>query len=181
MNIKKTNNRVVVKRDGAKVPFDAGLIRVAVNAAAESVTNSTIDNLGDVVASNVDEILLDCVEISIQEIQRKVESELMHLEEDVARAYIEYRHDRDIEREKISALSSEIAGLVEQSNADLLNENANKDSKVIPTQRDLLAGIVSKHYAKNHMLSRDIVQAHESGQIHYHDLDYSPFSQCSTA
>ena len=66
-------------------------------------------------------------------------------------------------------------GLIEQNNTDLLNENANKDGKVIPTQRDLLAGIVAKHYAKQHILPRDIVHAHESGDIHYHDLDYAPF------
>ncbi len=69
----------------------------------------------------------------------------------------------------------EIRGLVEQTNSSLLNENANKDSKVIPTQRDLLAGIVAKHYARQHLLPRDVVQAHERGDIHYHDLDYSPF------
>lgn len=57
----------------------------------------------------------------------------------------------------------------------MLNENANKDGKVIPTQRDLLAGIVAKHYAKTRILPRDVVQAHESGDIHYHDLDYAPF------
>lgn len=46
---------------------------------------------------------------------------------------------------------------------------------MIPTQRDLLAGIVAKHYARQHLLPRDVVQAHERGDIHYHDLDYSPF------
>ena len=56
-----------------------------------------------------------------------------------------------------------------------------KDAKVIPTQRDLLAGIVAKHYAKRHILPRDVVEAHEKGEIHYHDLDYAPFSQCLTA
>lgn len=72
-------------------------------------------------------------------------------------------------------LYQEIRGLMEQSNPALLNENANKDSKVIPTQRDLLAGIVAKHYAREHILPDDVVQAHERGDIHYHDLDYSPF------
>ena len=80
-----------------------------------------------------------------------------------------------------AVLAQEIRGLVEQTNAALLNENANKDSKVIPTQRDLLAGIVAKHYATSHMLPRDVVQAHESGDLHFHDLDYSPSSPCSTA
>ncbi|MBD2791326.1 anaerobic ribonucleoside-triphosphate reductase [Xenorhabdus szentirmaii] len=72
-------------------------------------------------------------------------------------------------------LDQEIRGLIEQNHFSLLNENANKDSKVIPTQRDLLAGIVARQYAKQHMLPRDVVMAHEKGEIHYHDLDYAPF------
>ncbi|MDC9594422.1 anaerobic ribonucleoside-triphosphate reductase [Xenorhabdus sp. IM139775] len=72
-------------------------------------------------------------------------------------------------------LDQEIRGLIEQNHLSLLNENANKDSKVIPTQRDLLAGIVARQYAKQHMLPRDVVQAHDKGEIHYHDLDYAPF------
>ncbi|MBF4248581.1 anaerobic ribonucleoside-triphosphate reductase, partial [Vibrio anguillarum] len=120
---------------------------------------STNNKLGEIISANVCEKMNGLVEINISEIQKLVEKELMHIDEDVARAYIEYRHDRDVQREKASALSAEISGLIEQSNADLLNENANKDSKVIPTQRDLLAGIISKHYAKHHILPRDIVQA----------------------
>ncbi|MFW3388558.1 UNVERIFIED_CONTAM: anaerobic ribonucleoside-triphosphate reductase, partial [Kocuria sp. CPCC 205274] len=54
-------------------------------------------------------------------------------------------------------------------------ENANKDSKVFPVQRDLLAGIISKHFARGHFLPADVVQAHDSGDLHYHDLDYAPF------
>lgn len=72
-------------------------------------------------------------------------------------------------------LIQEIKSLLEQNNASLLNENANKDSNVIPTQRDLLAGIVSRYYAKQFMLPKDVVQAHERGELHYHDLDYAPF------
>ncbi|REF25876.1 ribonucleoside-triphosphate reductase class III catalytic subunit [Xenorhabdus cabanillasii] len=72
-------------------------------------------------------------------------------------------------------LDQEICGLIEQSDLPLLNENANKDAKVIPTQRDLLAGIVARQYAKQHMLPGDVVLAHEKGEIHYHDLDYAPF------
>ena len=78
-------------------------------------------------------------------------------------------------RESRGRLNREIQGLIEQTNFSLLNENANKDSKVIPTQRDLLAGIVARHYAQQHLLPRDVVLAHERGEIHYHDLDYAPF------
>jgi ribonucleoside-triphosphate reductase len=114
--------------------------------------------------------------VDIHEIQQAVENQLMSGPyKQLARTYIEYRHDRDVSRELRGRLNQEIRGLVEQSNVALLNENANKDSKVIPTQRDLLAGIVAKHYAKQHILPRDVVLAHERGEIHYHDLDYSPF------
>ncbi|MGF1702274.1 anaerobic ribonucleoside-triphosphate reductase [Photobacterium makurazakiensis] len=168
-------NPVVIKRDGCQVPFNTKRIKEAVLSAAES-----LESMDAVYAESVAEKVLsqfaNQTQVDIHAIQDAVENHLMNgPHKEVARAYIEYRHDRDIVREKASTLSAEITGLVEQSNASLLNENANKDSKVIPTQRDLLAGIVSKHYAKNHMLPREIVQAHESGQIHYHDLDYSPF------
>ncbi|GHA39630.1 anaerobic ribonucleoside-triphosphate reductase [Photobacterium aphoticum] len=166
---------VVIKRDGCRVSFDIKRIKDAVLSAAVSVEVME-ESYAESVAEQVLAQFANHDEVEIHAIQDAVENHLMtgpHKE--VARAYIEYRHDRDIQREKASSLSAEITGLVEQSNADLLNENANKDSKVIPTQRDLLAGIVSKHYAKHHMLPRDIVQAHECGEIHYHDLDYSPF------
>lgn len=77
-------------------------------------------------------------------------------------------------------IEKEIEGLIHKTNKDLLNENANKDSRVFPTQRDLMAGIVSKHIAKN-MVPSFIMNAHESGIIHMHDIDYSPalpFTNC---
>ncbi|URY12997.1 ribonucleotide reductase of class III (anaerobic), large subunit [Shigella phage ESh24] len=77
-------------------------------------------------------------------------------------------------------IEKEIEGLIHKTNKDLLNENANKDSRVFPTQRDLMAGIVSKHIAKN-MVPSFIMKAHESGIIHFHDIDYSPalpFTNC---
>lgn len=60
--------------------------------------------------------------------------------------------------------------MVNLSNKEITNENANKDARVFPTQRDLLAGIVAKHFARNHILPKHIVEAHDSGDIHYHDL-----------
>ncbi len=166
---------VVIKRDGRQVPFDEKLIRDAVKRAASAV-GVTDDEYCIQVASTVTQLIADYRQVNAQDIQNAVENQLMagrykHL----ARLYIEYRHNRDITRELHSRLNQEIRGLIEQSNVSLLNENANKDSKVIPTQRDLLAGIVAKSYAKQHILPRNVVLAHERGEIHYHDLDYSPF------
>jgi len=166
---------VVTKRDGSRAPFTRDRIIAAVESASAHIDDE-VTVYANKVAEAVEMKLLDRDKVDIQEIQTLVENEMMQGPyKGMARSYIEYRHDRDISREKKSALSKEIQGLIEQSNADLLNENANKDGKVIPTQRDLLAGIVAKHYAKTHILPRDIVTAHDDGDIHYHDLDYAPF------
>ncbi|MEZ8988031.1 anaerobic ribonucleoside-triphosphate reductase [Vibrio breoganii] len=166
---------VVLKRDGSLAPFTKDRIVAAIKSAAPH-TDEDLANYAEGVALSVEQQLVDSQEVDIQQIQTLVENELMQGPyKGLARSYIEYRHDRDMAREKKSVLNQEIQGLIEQSNADLLNENANKDGKVIPTQRDLLAGIVAKHYAKTHILPRDIVKAHEDGDIHYHDLDYAPF------
>ncbi|MBP8040266.1 MAG: anaerobic ribonucleoside-triphosphate reductase, partial [Aeromonadaceae bacterium] len=166
---------VVIKRDGCRVPFNGMRIIEAVAKSADAVGIKDLAYCASI-AEQITQQLAERDEVAIHDIQNMVENLLMAGErKEMARAYIEYRHDRDMAREKQGRLSQEIRGLIEQSNADLLNENANKDSKVIPTQRDLLAGIVAKHYAKQYMLPRDVVQAHERGEMHFHDLDYSPF------
>ncbi|WP_324681485.1 anaerobic ribonucleoside-triphosphate reductase [Bibersteinia trehalosi] len=167
----------VIKRDGARATFEIQRIVNAIKRAAQSVDiqdERYYHQVGQQVCNDIFSQYEH--EVDISQIQRIVEDRLMaSAYPQVARAYIEYRHDRDLAREKRSRLTREIEGLIEQSNVELLNENANKDAKVIPTQRDLLAGIVAKHYAKNYLLPADVVAAHERGEIHYHDLDYAPF------
>ncbi|QIR14244.1 anaerobic ribonucleoside-triphosphate reductase [Shewanella aestuarii] len=166
---------VVIKRDGCRTEFDHSRIKDAVIAAMESAGQSDND-YAQTLAVIVEQQFSNQNEVEIHHLQKAVENELMSGPyKEVARHYIEYRHDRDVRREAKSKLNCEIRGLVEQSDSSILNENANKDAKVIPTQRDLLAGIVAKHYAKSHLLPKDVVAAHESGEIHYHDLDYAPF------
>ncbi|MBI0130372.1 anaerobic ribonucleoside-triphosphate reductase [Snodgrassella sp. W8124] len=166
---------IVIKRDGCHIPFDTARIKEAIQQAAKAVQINDIDYCHQV-AESVAGHLAEREYIDIHDIQQAVEDQLMAGQyKELARAYIEYRHSRDVARESRSRLNREIQGLVEQTNFSLLNENANKDSKVIPTQRDLLAGIVAKHYAQQHLLPRDVVLAHERGEIHYHDLDYAPF------
>ncbi|MEY1636745.1 anaerobic ribonucleoside-triphosphate reductase [Morganella morganii] len=166
---------IVIKRDGCQVNFDESRIRDAIKRAAKAARVNDDDYCSQV-ASRVASLLGDRKKVDIGEIQDAVENQLMSGDyKELARTYIEYRHDRDVARELRGRLNNEIRGLVEQSDMSILNENANKDSKVIPTQRDLLAGIVAKHYAKQHILPRDVVISHERGEIHYHDLDYAPF------
>ncbi|EJD6036941.1 anaerobic ribonucleoside-triphosphate reductase [Morganella morganii subsp. sibonii] len=166
---------IVIKRDGCQVNFDESRIRDAIKRAAKAARINDDDYCSQV-AARVASLLGDRKKVDIGEIQDAVENQLMSGDyKELARTYIEYRHDRDVARELRGRLNNEIRGLVEQSDMSILNENANKDSKVIPTQRDLLAGIVAKHYAKQHILPRDVVISHERGEIHYHDLDYAPF------
>ncbi|TNH04151.1 anaerobic ribonucleoside-triphosphate reductase [Testudinibacter sp. TR-2022] len=167
----------VIKRDGASTPFVAERILQAIRKAAvacEINNEAFCSHISNEVCQQIFSHYQQ--QIDIAHIQSLVEEKLMKSQyPQIARAYIEYRHDRDLAREKRSQLTQEIEGLIEQSNLEILNENANKDAKVIPTQRDLLAGIVAKHYAKRYLLPADVVAAHEKGEIHYHDLDYAPF------
>lgn len=161
----------VEKRDGKIVEFDKEKIRNAVYKAGGTMTDED-SAIMLVLRSQI----RDGKAMKISQIQELVEESLMKTNPTVARAYIEYRHDRDIAREQNGKLFRDIKGLMTLSNKELTNENANKDSRVFPTKRDLLAGIVSKHMARNHILPKHIVEAHDSGDIHYHDLDYSPFT-----
>lgn len=164
-----------MKRDGGYVSFSTERIAQAIHKAALA---AQIDDFAfaEEAAYQIAASFANRHRACITEIQTAVENHLMAGPyKQVARKYIEYRHDRDLAREKTSRLNREIQGLIEQSDASLLNENANKDAKVIPTQRDLLAGIIAKHYAKQHLLPKAVVDAHETGELHYHDLDYAPF------
>lgn len=166
---------VVIKRDGCQTSFNEVRIRDAISKAAIAANVNDTDYCASV-ARIVTNQMTERESIDIHEIQDAVENQLMAGPyKKLARTYIEYRHDRDRIREERSRLNQDIKGLIEQSNIAILNENANKDSKVIPTQRDLLAGIVARHYAKQYLLPKDVSRAHDRGEIHYHDLDYSPF------
>ncbi|MBO6069543.1 MAG: anaerobic ribonucleoside-triphosphate reductase, partial [Succinivibrionaceae bacterium] len=113
---------IVVKRDGGKTPFDKQRIELAVLKAADAV-GVRDSSFCRKVASSVEELLAMRSEVDITEIQKHVEDQLMSSKyKTLARAYIEYRHERDRLREKKGALSQEIKGLIDQSNADLLNE-----------------------------------------------------------
>ncbi|WP_263081845.1 anaerobic ribonucleoside-triphosphate reductase [Endozoicomonas sp. Mp262] len=165
----------IIKRDGSRQPFDVSRIVRAVTSALNDAHQKD-DHFAQFVAEEVKKNCADQQQVDIYDIQSRVEDLMMRSQyKDAARKYIEFRRTRDIERESRNALNREIMGIINQDNEELLNENANKDSKIIPTQRDLLAGVVAKHFAKQHILPRHVAHAHERGEIHYHDLDYSPF------
>lgn len=164
----------VIKRDGTLSPFNETKIVNAIMKAMESVGNSNMlvaQEIADHLKISTEKVGGD---IPIAQLQALVEHALRYQDPLTYKAYKKHRQDRDIARERDSRFIKEICELV-QGKGDTATENANKDSKVFPVQRDLVAGIISKHMSRNYVLPKHIIEAHDSGDIHYHDLDYAPF------
>lgn len=169
----------VIKRNGNKVDFDKNKIIKAINKAFIEVDGKLYENETAMdIADDIEKIARSVDSLSIEEIQNLVETYLMDSERtDVARAYIRYRYKREQDRatnndleNRYQRLHKLITGQDEESN----KENSNKDTRIIPTMRDYIAGFTCRELAEKVILPKDIVEAHEAGIIHYHDTDYSP-------
>lgn len=161
---------LVSKRNGNLVNFDKNKIIIAIQKAMLEVNINT-DKAYDITKIVCDKIK-DRSEISIEEIQDVIESTLMENNyPTVAKAYILYRDERKRARES-HPLDESVLGLLNLTNNEVMDENSNKNATLVSTQRDLIAGEISKHIAKTKMIPKDIVNAHEKGVIHIHDLDY---------
>ena len=169
----------VIKRNGSKVDFDKNKIIKAINKAFIEVDGKLYENETAMdIADDIEKIARSVDSLSIEEIQNLVETYLMDSERtDVARAYIRYRYKREQDRatnndleNRYQRLHKLITGQDEESN----KENSNKDTRIIPTMRDYIAGFTCRELAEKVILPKDIVEAHEAGIIHYHDTDYSP-------
>ena len=172
----------VVKRDGRVAEFDQSRIKSAVCRAYAAVRKGNPETLMTLVAVDVTREASKAEgDITVEEVQKLVEDSLMKRDPAVARAYIEYRHDRDVAREERGAIYQKLDFLIiRRDDADMLHENANKNSETIATMRDMAAGIVSRergllYYEQaDKEFGRRIAADHKRGFIHLHDLDYSP-------
>lgn len=173
----------VEKRDGRVVDFDKEKISDAIRKSFVDLSKDVgpqevilIDNIATGIFAEIRDRYSKPVRIA--EIQRMVEDSLVanHLY-DVAKNYTQYRFNRDVERSKVTDINEAVNRLINKD-PTLVHENANKDSNVYATQRDLLAGAVSKASAFS-MLPPAVATAHLKGEIHFHDADYSPFT-CET-
>lgn len=166
------SSRQVVKRDGTHVPFDKTKIRNAIKRAADecdALSVGSLDNLTNEVVERC-----NCAEnLTVENIQDMVEETLMAegLSE-IARHYIKYRQNKDIVRAS-QKTDDEILALVDCRNEEANEENSNKNPTLVSTQRDYIAGIVSKDIARRRLLPEDVVKAHDAGLIHVHDMDYA--------
>ncbi|WP_105106730.1 anaerobic ribonucleoside-triphosphate reductase [Streptococcus suis] len=170
-------NLVVLKRDGRTVSFDEQKIFSALSRGNQELEHPVSEaGLRLVLEASLQEIGRRFTDdIQIYEIQTIVEQELLkaHLYE-LAERYIQYRTQRDFRRHQATDINFEIHKLLSKDQA-LVNENANKDADVFNTQRDLTAGIVGKSIGLK-LLPAHVANAHQKGDIHYHDLDYSPYT-----
>ena len=169
-------NIKVIKRDGRVVKFNKKKIYNAIEKAVESVFNN--DNTVDIkkITKQVSNEIANRFkeDIKIYEIQNIIEHTLLSFGEEVVyKEYVNYRVEKNIEREKASDINKAIEKLVNRDE-NIVNENANKDSLIFNTQRDLTSGTVAKAIGLK-MLPKHVANAHQKGEIHYHDLDYSPY------
>ena len=162
----------VVKRDGKKVPFDRQKIYNAIAGAARECGATTDDELKRLTGQVVNKCQTKS-DLSVEAIQDMVEDTLMSNNyHDIARHYIKYRQNKEIVRAS-KKTDDEILSLVECRNEEANEENSNKNPTLVSTQRDYIAGIVSKDIARRRLLPEDVVKAHDAGLIHIHDMDYT--------
>lgn len=170
----------VIKRDGTTVTYDRSKIVTAIQKA-----NAEVEDKEKVSVDKIDEII-EGIEarrrnrILVEDIQDIIEQELMADGKFVlAKTYIIYRYSRELVR-KANTTDDSILSLIKNRNKDVMEENSNKNATVASTQRDLIAGEVSKDLTKRILLPEKISKAHEEGVLHFHDADYflQPIFNC---
>jgi ribonucleoside-triphosphate reductase len=165
----------IIKRNGAEVTFDITKIIMAITRANDTVAEG--DRLTPVQIQRIAEnVALQCEKMNraatVEEIQDMVEHHIMaHGAFEVAKHYITYRYTRSLVR-KSNTTDDKILSLIECNNEEAKQENSNKNPVVNSTQRDYMAGEVSRDITERLLLPQDIVEAHREGLIHFHDADY---------
>ena len=165
----------IIKRNGSEMPFDNRKIYSAISRANAQVDEA--DRLRPEEIQDITEkVTAYCVQLDrapgVEEVQDRVEHELMaHGAFVLAKCYITYRYTRALVRQS-NTTDDKILSLIECSNEEAKQENANKNPVINSTQRDYMAGEVSKDLTERLLLPADIVKAHQEGLIHFHDMDY---------
>lgn len=171
----------VIKRTGECVDFDKNKIVVAIEKAMHSSSGVYEEGQAERIASEIEDFARVINEpMTIHGIEEQVYYKLLQYNNPAtAKAYESYRSVQAFKRQ-INTIDDEIVGILNRSNTSVMDENSNKDAKIVSTQRDLIAGEVSKDIARRIIMPTDIVMAHDSGAIHFHDMDYiiQPMFNC---
>ncbi len=170
----------VIKRDGRVVDYDKTKIKIAIEKANTEVTKKEKASIEDIktITEYIEE--LGKKRILVEDIQDIIEAKLMELGKyELAKRYIVYRYTRALVR-KSNTTDESILGLIRRNNKEVMDENSNKNSIIASTQRDLIAGEVSKDLSKRILLPEKITNAWEDGILHFHDADYfiQPIFNC---
>ena len=173
----------VIKRDCTEVDFDKSKISNAILKAMKNGSGIVKPKIAENIANEIEEKYKDKEEVSIYDIELMVYDKLITKKQKLtAKAYEGYRSIREFQRENENTTDSEISELLDGESEYWNTENSNKNSKVLNTQRDYMAGIVSKDISRRFLLPPEIVQANDEGIIHFHDIDYfgmKAMSNCS--
>ena len=170
----------VIKRDGRAVDYDSQKIAIAIgkaNAKVRAKERATKEEISEII-KYVEE--LDKKRILVEDIQDIIEQRLMDIKRfELAKEYMIYRYTRALVR-KSNTTDESILGIIKNQNRDVAEENSNKNSMLASTQRDYIAGEVSKDLTKRILLPEKITKAHEDGVLHFHDMDYflQPIFNC---
>lgn len=165
----------VIKRNGQEVAFDISKIQNAITKANNEVMENQQLSEDDIVYIS-QQIEKMCSKrhraLNVEEIQDIVEEMIIKYNAaEVARRYIKYRYEHELIR-KSNTTDESILALIEDQNEELKQENSNKNTKIISTVRDYMAGEVSKDLTRRILVPKDIIKAHDEGIIHFHDMDY---------
>ena len=165
----------VIKRNGKEVSFDISKITNAISAANNEVEKIHQMNVFQIsaIAENIAKEVKESIHaVNVEDIQDLVETGIMEMRGyEVAQKYVRYRYKRELTR-KSNTTDNGILALIEHINEEVKQENSNKNPVINSTQRDYMAGEVSKDLTKRVLLPEEIVNAHEEGIIHFHDSDY---------
>lgn len=165
----------VIKRDCSEIQFDKNKISKAIFKAMKNGSGIIKPKIADDIATEIEQYCIDnqLDNIDISDIESMVYDKLISKKQRLtAKAYEGYRRIREFQRENVNTTDEEIEELLTGTSEYWMNENSNKDEKLVTTQRDYMAGIVSKDMSRRYLLTPEIVQAHDEGIIHFHDVDY---------
>ena len=165
----------VIKRDCSEVSFDKSKISNAILKAMKNGSGIIKPKIADDIANEIEQYCVDnqLDDIDISDIEAMVYDKLISKKQRLtAKSYEGYRRVREFQRENVNTTDEEIEELLTGTSEYWMNENSNKDEKLVTTQRDYMAGIVSKDMSRRYLLTPEIVQAHDEGIIHFHDIDY---------
>lgn len=162
----------VIKRNGTEVEFDKDKIYNAIMKAMKYGSGVVNKEVAEKISNEIEDESKYMGEITISQIESKVFNKLIEYGQELtAKSYEGFRKVREYQRSNLS-IDESIEGVVNGTNTEVMKENSNKDGEISSTQRDLIAGEFSKDYSRRKKLPANIVENHDNGAIHFHDMDY---------